>query len=225
MKKLCVLLFVLSLFSCQREFIKSEKGGIDIISNIYFNASQGLNNVKSILVSKINYKNDTIIEFVPYVEIPDIIEKTHIITDTIFFDVTHIENNQIVFSNLAETIGISQKRNGAIFSNDRLLNFNNRRKIEDTILFNKSYKRFEINSPEHYSVYYIYPTDTILPYKIYPKESQKYSGRIERIDTYHKRKDIFISVQLFPRKNWDEEAKNIFEFNEFIQKRKQNKYE
>ena len=54
----------------------------------------------------------------------------------------------------------------------------------------------------------------------YIKEGDKYGGRIERIDLYNKQNDVFISLQLLPRKEWDSEAKNIFEFNDFILKRK-----
>ena len=50
-----------------------------------------------------------------------------------------------------------------------------------------------------------------------------YKGRIESIDTYNKEQDIFVTLQLLPRKNWDEEAKDILKFNDFINK-KSKKY-
>jgi hypothetical protein len=47
-----------------------------------------------------------------------------------------------------------------------------------------------------------------------------YHGRIERIDSYDKKKDIFVTLQLIPRKNWDDNAEEIFEFNHFVKNRK-----
>ena len=56
------ILSILTIFliSCHKE-IKSEKGGIDIISNVYFDASKGLNKMQNFHVSKLNYQNDSII--------------------------------------------------------------------------------------------------------------------------------------------------------------------
>jgi hypothetical protein len=109
---------------------------------------------------------------------------------------------------------------GAVFTKEPLLNYRNRRKLSDTVLFKKNYKRFEINSPWNYTRYYIYPTDTILPYSLYKEVEKDYHGRIERIDSYDKKKDIFVTLQLIPRKNWDDTAKEIFEFNHFVKTEK-----
>jgi hypothetical protein len=115
---------------------------------------------------------------------------------------------------------VFDKSAGAIFSNDPIPNYRNRRNLSDTILFNKKFRRFEINSPWNYTRYYVYPTDTILPYALYRHAEKDYSGRIERIDSYNKKDDVFVSMQLIPRKNWDNEAKEIFEFNQFANQRK-----
>ena len=68
MKKYFILslsfLLFLVLYSCKKE-IKAKKGGIDIISNVYFDTSKSLNEVKTFHVSKLNYSNDTIVEIVP----------------------------------------------------------------------------------------------------------------------------------------------------------------
>jgi len=66
MKKPIILTFLsLTLLnSCNKE-IKSQKGAIDVISNIYVDASKNLDNTQSFLISRLNYSNDTIIELVP----------------------------------------------------------------------------------------------------------------------------------------------------------------
>ena len=217
------ILSILTIFliSCHKE-IKSEKGGIDIISNVYFDASNGLNKMQTFHVSKLNYQNDSIIELIPDLEFPEMTRATYFIKDSVFYDLEN-DNASAVLSEIQKrqkpTL-VYTKKNGAIFTKDPIINYRNRRKLSDTVLFKKNYKRFEINSPWNYTRYYIYPTDTILPYSLYKEVGKEYHGRIERIDSYHKKKDIFVSLQLIPRKNWDSEAEELFRFNHFIESRK-----
>ena len=217
------ILSILTIFliSCHKE-IKSEKGGIDIISNVYFDASKGLNKMQTFHVSKLNYQNDSIIELIPDLEFPEMTTATYVIKDSIFYDLEN-DNASAVLSEIQKKqkpTSVYTKTLGAIFTKDPILNYRNRRKLSDTILFKKNYKRFEINSPWNYTRYYIYPTDTILPYSLYKEIGKEYHGRIERIDSYDKKKDIFVSLQMIPRKNWDSEAEELFRFNHFIESRK-----
>ncbi len=218
-----VLLFV-SLFSQQscRKEIKSEKGGIDLISNVYFDASKGLEQMQSFHLSKLNYSGNQIIEFVPDHSFPEINTQTYFIRDSLCYPIEK-DNGSIILSEVTKTQKpqlVWNKKEGAIFSKEQILNYRNRRKLSDTVLFNKKYKRFEINSPWNYTRFYIYPTDTILPYSIYRHAEKDYGGRLERIDSYNKKTDIFVSLQLLPRKNWDDAAKEIFDFNHFVNTRK-----
>lgn len=219
-------LFILCLlailpYSCRKE-IKSEKGGIDVISNVYFDASKGLEQMQSFHLSKLNYSGNQIIEFVPDHSFPEINTQTYFIQDSLYYPVED-DNGSIILSEVAKTQKpqlVWNKKEGAIFSKEQILNYRNRRKLSDTVLFNKKYKRFEINSPWNYTRFYIYPTDTILPYSIYRHAEKDYGGRLERIDSYNKKTDIFVSLQLLPRKNWDDAAKEIFDFNHFVNSRK-----
>lgn len=215
------LIFLSALISCNKE-IKAEKGGIDIISNVYFGASKDLEKMQSFHVSRINYSGDTIVEIVPDLEVPEINSKTFLIKDTLYYDLGENSKNTI-FTDILLTgnpHNVFKKQNGAIFSKDAIPNYHKRKNLADTILFNKNYKRFEVNSPQNYSRFYVYKTDTILPYALYKQAGKDYKGRIERIDSYNKEKDIFVSIQLLPRKEWDEEAKEIFQYNHFLNKRK-----
>ena len=208
-------------YSCRKE-IKSEKGGIDLISNVYFDASKGLEQMQSFHLSKLNYLGNQIIEFVPDHSFPEINMQTYFMQDSLFYPVEN-DNESIILSEVAKTQKpqlVWNKKEGAIFSKEQILNYRNRRKLSDTVLFNKKYKRFEINSPWNYTRFYIYPTDTILPYSIYRHAEKDYGGRLERIDSYNKKTDIFVSLQLLPRKNWDYAAKEIFDFNHFVDSRK-----
>ena len=208
-------------YSCRKE-IKSEKGGIDLISNVYFDASKGLEQMQSFHLSKLNYLGNQIIEFVPDHSFPEINMQTYFMQDSLFYPVEN-DNESIILSEVAKTQKpqlVWNKKEGDIFSKEQILNYRNRRKLSDTVLFNKKYKRFEINSPWNYTRFYIYPTDTILPYSIYRHAEKDYGGRLERIDSYNKKTDIFVSLQLLPRKNWDYAAKEIFDFNHFVNSRK-----
>ena len=216
-----VFVSVFILNSCHKE-IKSEKGGIDLISNVYFDASKGLEQMQSFHLSKLNYLGNQIIEFVPDHSFPEINMQTYFMQDSLFYPVEN-DNESIILSEVAKTQKpqlVWNKKEGAIFSKEQILNYRNRRKLSDTVLFNKKYKRFEINSPWNYTRFYIYPTDTILPYSIYRHAEKDYGGRLERIDSYNKKTDIFVSLQLLPRKNWDYAAKEIFDFNHFVNSRK-----
>ena len=216
-----LLIFLFISSSCHNE-IKSEKGGIDLISNVYFDASKGLEQMQSFHLSKLNYLGNQIIEFVPDHSFPEINMQTYFMQDSLFYPVEN-DNESIILSEVAKTQKpqlVWNKKEGAIFSKEQILNYRNRRKLSDTVLFNKKYKRFEINSPWNYTRFYIYPTDTILPYSIYRHAEKDYGGRLERIDSYNKKTDIFVSLQLLPRKNWDYAAKEIFDFNHFVNSRK-----
>lgn len=178
--------------------------------------------MQSFHLSKLNYLGNQIIEFVPDHSFPEINMQTYFMQDSLFYPVEN-DNESIILSEVAKTQKpqlVWNKKEGAIFSKEQILNYRNRRKLSDTVLFNKKYKRFEINSPWNYTRFYIYPTDTILPYSIYRHAEKDYGGRLERIDSYNKKTDIFVSLQLLPRKNWDYAAKEIFDFNHFVNSRK-----
>lgn len=223
MKKAIFLFSALILWACgKKEKVKAEKGGIDIVSNVYFNASKGLNDMKTVVVSKLNYKGDTIVELVPNIDIPEFTDYIYLIKDSLAFNITDKNTQQFMFADLPKTpsIPILKKEQGAMFNLKMIPKFHLRKDINDTILFKKSYKRFSVNDGENLTMYYVHPTDTLLPYAIYPYEGNRYGGRVERVDMYNIKKDIFISVQLLTRNTWDKEAQNLFDFNEFIIKKR-----
>ena len=214
--------FLLVANSCNKE-IKPEKGGIDLISNVYVDASKGLNKVQNFHISRLNYLHNDIIEVVPDLNFPEITDQIFYIKDSLCFKISPEQSKSTILSEIFKTqkpILTVKKQVGAIFSNEWIPNYLHRKNISDTVLFKKNYKRFEINSKESFSRFYIYPTDTILPYSIYRHAEKDYGGRLERIDSYNKEKDVFVTLQLLPRKNWDLEAKEIFDFNEFVKKKK-----
>lgn len=236
MKNILLLLLSLLMFSCNQKdkLIKSEKGAIDIISNIYFDASKGLENNKQFHISKINYIGDDIVEIVPNIEIPDFTDSIYYIKDTLFYSAGMAEEAKTFIFKEHQLVGdpksIYDKKHGAVWVNIPIFDYEKRKDIADTTLYsNKHYKRFEINTEDNYSVFYIHPTDTIIPYSLNPLAEKEYKGRIERIDSYDKKRDLFSTMWLIPRKNLDKLAQDIFDYNAYIQeqyeqKKKEKKY-
>lgn len=221
-KQFIYSLFLLLILSCHKE-IKSQKGGIDVVSNVYFNASKNLNNIQSFHLSSLNYSGDSIIERIPDVDAPEITQQIYFIKDSLCYIIENENPGKMILSDIIKKqkpISVENKKGGTLFSQEKIPNYRNRKNLSDTILFKKKYKRFEINSPWMYTRFYIYPTDTIFPYSIYRHAESDYNGRLERIDSYNKKNDIFVTLQLISRKNWDNEAKEIFEFNHFLKQRK-----
>ena len=218
---LLYLTILSGLSSCHQE-IRSKEGGIDLISNVYFDASKGLDQMQSFHISKMSYSEDQLIEIVPDRSFPEINRKLFLIRDSLYYPLD-AEAKTTIFSEVVlkqKPQLVWEKKEGAVFSKEWIPNYRNRRDLSDTVLFNKKYKRFEINSPWNYTRFYVYPTDTILPYSLYRHAEQDYHGRLERIDSYNKKTDIFVTLQLIPRKNWDDAFKELFEFNHFITRSK-----
>lgn len=221
MKKATILIsliFLSAISSCKKE-IKSKTGGIDMISNVYFNASSGLEEVQTYHVSRINYSNDSILELIPDVHLPSVNLESNFIVDTLFYPVGENPEHALI-NQLTKEKGTSvfSKKSGAIFTKEIIPNYEYRRILKDTVFFGKKYKRFEINSPALYTRFYFYQTDTILPYRLYEHAEKEFKGRLERIDSYNKKTDVFVTLQIIPRKNWDEEAKEFFSYNNYANK-------
>lgn len=217
---LIYLFFLSAIFSsCNKEVI-AEKGGIDVISNIYFKASHQLNDVQTIHLSKLNFLGKDIVELIPDPDLPGITSGAYFISDSLCYKLNPEGVSKAMISNIrkSKAIKLANKSEGTLFLNDEIPNYRNRKNLSDTILFKKTYKRFEVNSPWSYSRYYIVKTDTILPYSIYKHAERDYGGRLERIDSYNKKEDIFVTLQLIPRKTLDDEAKEFFSFNQYLKK-------
>ncbi|WP_294265358.1 hypothetical protein [uncultured Chryseobacterium sp.] len=219
-KAVLILFIFATLLSCHKE-VKSRQGGIDMISNVYFNASKGLDQMQTFHVSKMNYLGDSILEIIPDHTLPGINSGMNFISDSLYYSLQDNPGSTVISELIAKHHGklVYNKKAGAIFSKEDIPNYNNRRKLSDTVLFKKNYKRFEINSPWMYTRFYIYPTDTILPYSLYRHVEEDYGGRLERIDSYNKKTDAFVTLQIIPRHQWDDEAKDFFSFNRYIQQK------
>lgn len=179
-----------------------ESGRIDIISNVYMDASKELSEPLSFHVSSLNFLGSSILELVPESIHSESVSAAHIIKDTLF--------RSIKGTDKGKRLSVYEKKSGALFLKDRIPNYDHRVNLSDTLLFKKRYKRFEVRYGGSFSRYYVLKTDTILPYSLYGHVEKAYGGRIERIDSYDPRRDIFVTTQLFLKQNWDERAKDLW---------------
>jgi len=125
---------MLILSSCHKE-IKSDKGGIDIISNVYFDASKGLDQMQSFHISKMSYSEDNLIEIVPDRSFPEMSKQIYYINDSLCYSLGS-ERKNAIFSELVlkqKPLLVWQKKEGAVFSKEWIPNYRNRRKLSDTI--------------------------------------------------------------------------------------------
>lgn len=222
---ICTTIFLSAVsVSCKKEII-AEKGGIDIISNVYFDASEGLDKMQTFHLSKLNYYGKSILEIIPEQDFSEIPATVYFITDSLCYklDKDNVGRTMLADIKKIKPMLTSKKIEGTLFLDEKIPNYKNRKNLSDTILFKKKYKRFEINSPWSYSRFYIIPTDTIMPYSLYKHAEDDYGGRLERIDSYNKKENIFVTLQLIPRKDWDADAKEFFSYNKYLNKNIQKK--
>ena len=76
-----VPLLLLVTYSCRKE-IRPEKGGLDLISNVYLDASKGLDKVQNFHISRMNYSGSNLIELIPDLTFPEVTENIYYIKDS-----------------------------------------------------------------------------------------------------------------------------------------------
>lgn len=212
---------LLSLINCNKQTV-SKEGSIDLFTNVYFDASKGLNNYRQFYISKMDYRNDTILEFVPNIMYSTMIDRmTFIKNDSFYKPVEFFASKSTPFMKMTfgKPTSVFKKEFGSKWVNFPIIDYDKRIKMNDTILYGKDeYSRFKTLQGKILTIYYIKKTDTILPYSLSRIADTEYKGRLERIDSYDKNKDIFTTLVLVPRKKISNDGKEIFTFNSRLEK-------
>src|SRR5690606_14780338 len=114
-----------------------------------------------------------------------------------------IENGKAAFSNSLDQLlaskeikEISDKKYGALFTPPPVPDYDKREAIADTAFGGYNYKRIRIVTDSAYSVFYIHKTDTLMPFSLAPQIDKDYKGVLNRIDTYDKVNDRFVSLRM-----------------------------
>ena len=122
------LISLSALSSCNKE-VKSEKGGIDIISNVYFNASKNLEKMQNFHVSRLNYSGDSIIELVPDLAMR-YNECCIFYPDSLYYDLGGEHTANAIISDIKKSQkgqSIFDKKAGAIFTKEWVPNYEHRK--------------------------------------------------------------------------------------------------
>lgn len=206
-----LLLVSVLLISCQRK-IKPKEGQMEILCSIYLNASQGLEESHTFSLSKLYFNQYGMLEqsFSPFEEggEPRLGEVRKGFYAPLYSgyrgDSLYVERRDRPFR-------LGDKEFGAPFPRSLPPNFIKYQKVSDTLLFRKKYQRIEIHSPKSYSRYYLYKSDTILPYSLNPAIEKKLGARVERIESYDPKTDRLVTMQLFRRSNIEKELPELME--------------
>lgn len=193
---------LLSIGCSRRPALSS--GEIQILSGVYPGASRGLEQGRTFLLSTLYFKG------------PHVVEKA-LSPNGSYRLYRILPQGQIELGSGPKSgegtapQSFGQKTSGAPFFPGLPLNYHQRRDLSDTLLFKKRYRRFEISTPYRYERYYIYPTDSLSPYEPYGEIYPDYKGRIERLDRYEKKSDLFTTFQVLYKEGISREGKSVLQ--------------
>ncbi|MBW8323698.1 MAG: hypothetical protein K0M50_02935 [Prolixibacteraceae bacterium] len=182
------ILLIPFFFSCRSKH-RMKAGKIDLEVIVYHDPGGDLNNSNKLPVSTIYFLDNEIFEKVPILDSLSI-PLIYYIKDKNFYQ-TNTENYE-----LSKPLPLSQKKTGAMFIEKQVPEFETRVNMNDTTMNGVFFKRAKIVTPSEYSVFYIHPCDSIIPYSLSKEFDKEYKGILKRIDTYDRVNDRFISLRL-----------------------------
>jgi len=188
-KLLLGLVFVLS--ACQQHKIL-KTGQIQLELVVYNDPGGNLYDSFKLPLSTLYFTGNVFLEQVPQLS-PDLkLPSYALIQDQSYIPLKRLSD----LHNRAEFYPLDQKNFGAAFISQEVPAYMNHRQLKDTVLNGQYLRRFEITTPEEYSVFYLHPTDTVLPYSLCRQFETDYPGIVTRIDTYQRQQDRFLSLRM-----------------------------
>jgi hypothetical protein len=190
MRLLFILLLLPLFFACKDKMKKA--GHIQLEAVIYNDPTGNLYDSELFEISDLYFVGSQFFEKVPYhndsLQIPPF---------------AYVSNGKFAIANSLEELRnnsnfqeISQKRFGALFQTPPVPNYDIREAMTDTAFNGYNYKRMKIANDSAYTVFYIHQTDTQLPFSLAPQFDKEYKGILNRIDTYDKINDRFVSLRM-----------------------------
>ncbi|HLT34402.1 MAG TPA: hypothetical protein VKZ98_11465 [Aquaticitalea sp.] len=191
MKHIFLLLLAFPLFFACKDSVK-KAGHIQIEAAIYHDPTGDLYNSDLVPISDLYFMGNRFVEEVPYQNDSLGVKRFAL-----------IENGKATFSNSLDQLltsneikEISEKKYGALFTPPPVPDYDEREVIADTAFGGYNYKRIRIVTDSAYSVFYIHKTDTLIPFSLAPQIDKDYKGILNRIDTYDKVNDRFVSLRM-----------------------------
>ena len=186
-----IILLLLTLVLGCRKRPEKTTGEIKVLSGIYPSVSKGLESGRTFHVSTLSFSPKGLIESALE---PDGSRQWHHLGKEGYWTLLLVGG--IKGETPTAPLSYRTKQSGAPFLKGLPPGYARREELSDTLLFKKRYRRFEIRTPHSLTRYYIFKTDTLCPYEVYPGVYGKYKGRLERIDSYDKKRDVFTTFQL-----------------------------
>ena len=191
MKRLFILLAIPLIFACKKK-IQKHAGHIQLEAAVYNDPTNDLYNSQLLPVSDLYFMGERFIEKIDYHTDSLNIPKFGL-----------IENGKVILANTLDelsssnhTLDVPEKKYGALFSLPPVPDYERREAMNDTTFDGYNYKRVRIVTDSAYTVFYIHQTDTILPFSLAPQIDNDYKGVLNRIDTYDKMSDRFVSLRM-----------------------------
>ena len=190
MKRLFILLLLPLFFACKDKMRKA--GHIQLEAVIYNDPTGDLYDSELFEISDLYFVGSHFLEKVPYhndsLNIPTF---------------AYVSNGKFKIGNSLEELKnnssfqeISEKKFGALFQTPAVPHYDIREPMSDTAFNGYNYKRLKIANDSAYTVFYIHQTDTLLPFSLAPQFDKEYKGVLNRIDTYDKINDRFVSLRM-----------------------------
>lgn len=190
MKRLFILLLLPLFFACKDKMRKA--GHIQLEAVIYNDPTGDLYDSELFEISDLYFVGSHFLEKVPYhndsLNIPNF---------------AYVSNGKFKIGNSLEELKnnssfqeISEKKFGALFQTPAVPNYDIRVPMSDTAFNGYNYKRLKIANDSAYTVFYIHQTDILLPFSLAPQFDKEYKGVLNRIDTYDKINDRFVSLRM-----------------------------
>lgn len=183
-------LFFVLLACQQRKVLKSGQIQLDLV--VYDDPGGNLYDSFKLPISTLYFEGDVFLEQVPKLKTDLELPAYALIQEQSYIPVQRLSD----LHDEVKLYPLGQKNFGAAFVFPEVPNYTDHRQLNDTIFDGQYLQRFEIVTVEEYSIFYLHPTDTVLPYSLCRQFEKDYSGIITRIDTYQRQQDRFLSLRL-----------------------------
>jgi len=186
------LLILLS--ACDHPIVMKE-GQISLNLVVYNDPGGNLYDSFQLPISALWFVGDRFLEQTPRLTSEISVPSYALIKDSVFAPMDNWRNSREDL----RFFPLSKKGFGANFLNLKVAGFETRKQLADTVLLGIFLHRFQIITSEEYSVFYLHPTDTLIPYSLSRQFDQEYGGIVVRIDTYERKRDRFLSLRMHYR--------------------------
>lgn len=190
MRRFIILLAIPLIFACKDKM--RDAGHIQIEAAVYHDPEGDLYNADLLQISDLYFIGQHFLEEVPYHNDSLNIPQYAYIKDGKFSGGQSLQE----VLNTADLKPLEEKAFGAMFSPPPVPDYEKRESMSDTAFNGYNYKRLKIVNDSSYSVFYIHQTDTLMPFSLAPQVDKDYKGVLNRIDTYDKTNNRFVSLRM-----------------------------